>query len=213
MPEWYLLPFYAILRAITFDIGPITAKLGGVIAMFGAIAVLFVLPWLDTSKVRSLRYRPLARQFFFGFVFVCLMLGIAGASNPDDVVIPTGSDKLRYELAYEDQAGRDALKASADSHEGSFSTKDGRAIVMFDDYEQSLEFAEAAGIEDPPTVYHPGIKWLLIAQLLTFCYFAYFLIVLPLLGLVEKPKDEPETIAKSIHPEPKSSDIAAAPAE
>ena len=212
VPEWYLLPFYAILRAITFDIGPITAKLGGVIAMFGAIAVMFVLPWLDTSKVRSLRYRPLARQFFFGFVFVCVMLGWAGASNPDDVLIPTGSDKLRYELSYADDAARDALKASAQSHEASFSTKDDKAVIMFEDYEQSVEFAEANGIEDAPSVYHPGIKWLLIAQLLTFCYFAYFLIVLPLLGLVEKPKDEPETIAKSVHKRV-SADAAAAPAE
>jgi ubiquinol-cytochrome c reductase cytochrome b subunit len=52
------LPFYAILRAITFNIGPIDAKLGGVIAMFGSILVWFVLPWLDTSKVRSAVYRP-----------------------------------------------------------------------------------------------------------------------------------------------------------
>jgi ubiquinol-cytochrome c reductase cytochrome b subunit len=62
VPEWYLLPFYAILRAITFDIGPIEAKLLGVIAMFGSIGILFVLPWLDTSKVRSMRYRPIAHR-------------------------------------------------------------------------------------------------------------------------------------------------------
>ncbi|MBO6640276.1 MAG: cytochrome b N-terminal domain-containing protein, partial [Roseitalea sp.] len=55
VPEWYLLPFYAILRAITFDLGPIPAKLLGVIFMFAAIAVLFILPWLDTSKVKSMR--------------------------------------------------------------------------------------------------------------------------------------------------------------
>ncbi len=58
VPEWYYLPFYAILRAITFNIGPIDSKLGGVIAMFGSIAVLFFVPWLDTSKVRSAVYRP-----------------------------------------------------------------------------------------------------------------------------------------------------------
>ena len=52
MPEWYFLPFYAILRAVP-------DKLGGVIAMFGSIAVLFVLPWLDTSPVRSGRFRPI----------------------------------------------------------------------------------------------------------------------------------------------------------
>lgn len=71
VPEWYYLPFYAILRAIP-------SKLGGVIAMFGAIAVLFVLPWLDTSKVRSAVFRPLYRQFFWIFVGVCLLLGWLG---------------------------------------------------------------------------------------------------------------------------------------
>jgi ubiquinol-cytochrome c reductase cytochrome b/c1 subunit len=62
VPEWYFLPFYAILRAIPID------KLGGVIAMFGSIAVLAFLPWLDTSKVRSATYRPLYKQFFWMFV-------------------------------------------------------------------------------------------------------------------------------------------------
>ncbi|VAV96467.1 Ubiquinol-cytochrome C reductase, cytochrome B subunit [hydrothermal vent metagenome] len=78
VPEWYYLPFYAILRAITFDIGPISSKLGGVMAMFGSILVLFVLPWLDTSKVRSMRYRPAAKMFFFIFVAACLVLGYLG---------------------------------------------------------------------------------------------------------------------------------------
>ena len=95
VPEWYLLPFYAILRAITFNIGPIDAKLLGVIAMFGSIAILFFLPWLDTSKVKSMRYRPVARQFFFCVVVAGLLLGWCGASNPDDPIIPMGSDKLR----------------------------------------------------------------------------------------------------------------------
>jgi ubiquinol-cytochrome c reductase cytochrome b/c1 subunit len=84
VPEWYFLPFYAILRAITFDIGPIEAKLGGVLAMFGAIAVLFVLPWLDKHPVRSGRFRPLFRVCFAVFVLACLALGIAGAHQPDD---------------------------------------------------------------------------------------------------------------------------------
>ena len=57
VPEWYLLPFYAILRAVP-------DKLMGVIAMAGAIGMLFALPWLDTSKVRSMRYRPTARIYF-----------------------------------------------------------------------------------------------------------------------------------------------------
>ncbi|HYD28735.1 cytochrome b [Brevundimonas sp.] len=81
VPEWYMLPFYAILRAIP-------DKLGGVIAMFGAIGVLFVLPWLDTSKVRSMRYRPAMRTFFVIFVLVGMGLGWCGAQLPDAPVIP-----------------------------------------------------------------------------------------------------------------------------
>jgi ubiquinol-cytochrome c reductase cytochrome b subunit len=81
VPEWYLLPFYAILRAVP-------NKLMGVIFMFGAIASLFVLPWLDTSKVRSMRYRPTMRLYFFIFVFDCIVLGFCGAHAPDDLVIP-----------------------------------------------------------------------------------------------------------------------------
>ncbi|PVB60342.1 cytochrome b/b6 [Labrenzia sp. 011] len=72
VPEWYFLPFYAILRAIP-------DKLGGVAAMFGAIAILFVLPWLDTSKVRSGTYRPLFKQFFWIFALNAVALGYLGA--------------------------------------------------------------------------------------------------------------------------------------
>ena len=61
VPEWYFLPFYAILRSVP-------QKLFGVLAMFGSIAMLFAVPWLDTSKVRSMRYRPTARVFFIFFV-------------------------------------------------------------------------------------------------------------------------------------------------
>ena len=72
VPEWYFLPFYAILRSVP-------DKLGGVIAMFGAIAVLFVLPWLDTSKVKSCTYRPLYKQFFWILVACGLGLGYLGS--------------------------------------------------------------------------------------------------------------------------------------
>jgi ubiquinol-cytochrome c reductase cytochrome b/c1 subunit len=72
VPEWYYLPFYAILRAIP-------NKLMGVIALFGSIGILAFLPWLDTSRVRSANYRPLYRQFFWIFVAVCLGLGWLGA--------------------------------------------------------------------------------------------------------------------------------------
>ena len=72
VPEWYFLPFYAILRAIP-------SKLGGVLAMFGSIAVLAFLPWLDTSKVRSASFRPVYKVFFWAFVLVCIGLGYLGA--------------------------------------------------------------------------------------------------------------------------------------
>ena len=72
VPEWYYLPFYAILRSIP-------DKLLGVVAMFASILILFILPWLDTSKVRSATYRPVYRQLFWILVVVCLGLGVCGA--------------------------------------------------------------------------------------------------------------------------------------
>ncbi|MFO1013862.1 MAG: cytochrome b/b6 [Caulobacteraceae bacterium] len=83
VPEWYFLPFYAILRAVP-------DKLTGVLAMFGAIAMLFILPWLDTSKIRSMRYRPQAKIYFMIFVLACIALGFCGARLPEDAVIPGG---------------------------------------------------------------------------------------------------------------------------
>lgn len=74
-PVWYFGAFYSILRAITFEIGPIDSKLGGVIAMGGAIAILFVLPWLDRSPVRSWRYKGIISKtsvVVFAFVFILL---------------------------------------------------------------------------------------------------------------------------------------------
>jgi ubiquinol-cytochrome c reductase cytochrome b subunit len=125
VPEWYFLPFYAILRAITFNIGPIDSKLGGVLAMFGAIAVLFFLPWLDTSRVRSAAYRPWYKLFFWLFVINAVFLGWLG-SRPA---------------------------------EGSY-------VVM--------------------------------SQLATLFYFAFFLIILPVLGLIETPKRLPNSITESV---------------
>jgi len=78
VPEWYFLPFYAILRSVP-------SKLGGVLMMFGAIAVLFVLPWLDTSPVRSARFRPLYRKLLILFVFVALVLGVCGSQPPSGI--------------------------------------------------------------------------------------------------------------------------------
>ncbi len=136
VPEWYFLPFYAMLRAITFDIGPIPAKLGGVITMFSSILILFVLPWLDTSKVRSMRYRPVARMWFVLFVITCVFLGWLG--------------------------GKPA--------EGSY--------VLF-------------------------------AQIATAYYFAFFLLILPLLGLLETPKPLPRSISESVLPKTKPETSAA----
>jgi len=125
VPEWYFLPFYAILRAITFDIGPISSKLGGVIAMFSSILVLFILPWLDTAKVRSMRYRPLTRFWFFLFVIACVALGYLGGKPAE-----------------------------------------GGYVVA--------------------------------AQIATGYYFAFFLIILPLAGILETPKTLPLSIAEAV---------------
>jgi ubiquinol-cytochrome c reductase cytochrome b subunit len=80
VPEWYLLPFYAILRAVP-------DKLTGVLLMFGSIAVLFFLPWLDSAKVRSARYRPIYKYFFVLFFIDCLMLGYLGGVVPEGIYL------------------------------------------------------------------------------------------------------------------------------
>ena len=81
VPEWYFLPFYAILRAIP-------DKLGGVLAMFGAIAVLFLLPWLDTSRVRSCVFRPIYKWFMLVLVVDVIVLGFCGANPPEGFWVP-----------------------------------------------------------------------------------------------------------------------------
>ena len=118
VPEWYYLPFYAILRSIP-------SKLGGVTAMFGSIMILFALPWLDTSRVRSGTYRPIFKQFFWVFALVCVALGYLG-SKPA---------------------------------EGSY------------------------------------VMW---SRILTTYYFVHFLVILPLLGLLESPKPLPPSISDAV---------------
>jgi ubiquinol-cytochrome c reductase cytochrome b/c1 subunit len=83
VPEWYFLPFYAILRAVP-------DKLLGVIAMFAAILVLFALPWLDSCKVRSATFRPWFKAAFWVFVADCFVLGYAGAMPAEGVWITVG---------------------------------------------------------------------------------------------------------------------------
>ena len=100
VPEWYFLPFYAILRAITFNIGPIDSKLGGVLAMFGAIAVLFVVPWLDTSKVRSAVYRPWFKLFFWLFVVNAVFLGWLGSRPAEGIYVAMAQGATLYYFAF-----------------------------------------------------------------------------------------------------------------
>ncbi|MEY3293886.1 MAG: hypothetical protein RJB12_1657 [Pseudomonadota bacterium] len=135
VPEWYMLPFYAILRAIP-------DKFGGVLAMFGAIGVLFILPWLDTSKVRSMRYRPTMRTFFILFVIVGMVLGWCGAQLPDAPVI------------------------------GTFKT-----FILIDGDLNS---------------------YLWLTRFATAYYFAFFLIIMPLVGLRETPLPIPATISEPV---------------
>jgi len=93
VPEWYFLPFYAILRAIPH-------KLLGVIVAGASIAVLLVLPWLDRSKVRSARYRPIHNAFFWLFVVDCLVLGWVGANPPEGMFILIGRAATAWYFAH-----------------------------------------------------------------------------------------------------------------
>ncbi len=103
VPEWYFLPFYAILRAFTIDIHVpmmdmvmISSKLGGVLLMFGAVGMLFILPWLDRSPVRSALFRPGYRIAFWAFVADCLVLGFIGAKPPEEPYITVGQIATAY---------------------------------------------------------------------------------------------------------------------
>ena len=89
VPEWYFLPFYAILRAIP-------NKLLGVIALFASILIVAALPWLDTSKVRSAVYRPLFRKFYWVFVAVCIGLGYLGSQPAEGVYLYAARALMAY---------------------------------------------------------------------------------------------------------------------
>ncbi|HLJ21443.1 MAG TPA: cytochrome b/b6 [Stellaceae bacterium] len=95
VPEWYFLPFYAILRSVP-DIWFIPSKLAGVIAMFGSIGLLFVLPWLDTSPVRSARFRPVYKVFFWFLVLAAVVLGVCGAHRPEGIYVVLGRIATLY---------------------------------------------------------------------------------------------------------------------
>ena len=137
MPEWYFLPFYAILRAFTPDVwvvmfatwitgGIVTAKFFGVLAMFGAIAVMALAPWLDTSSVRSGRFRPMFKWWF--------------------------------------------------------------ALLVIDFF--VLMWAGAMPAEEPFST---------ISLIASAYWFIYFLVILPLLGVIEKPDAQPATIEEDFN--------------
>ena len=85
-PVWYFTPFYSILRAITFPFLGLDAKFWGVVAMGGAVVILFFLPWLDKSKVKSIRYRPARHKWIYAvFVINFIVLGYLGVKPPSDV--------------------------------------------------------------------------------------------------------------------------------
>jgi ubiquinol-cytochrome c reductase cytochrome b subunit len=95
VPEWYFWPFYAILRSFTFDF-ILPAKLWGVLAMFGSILLLFFLPWIDKSPVRSGSYRPVFKRFFWLLVVDVLVLGWCGGGAPTPVRAALGQICAAY---------------------------------------------------------------------------------------------------------------------
>ena len=85
-PVWYFTPFYSILRAITFPFLGLDAKFWGVVAMGGAVVILFFLPWLDKSPVKSIRYRPALHKWIYAvFVINFIVLGYLGVKPPSDI--------------------------------------------------------------------------------------------------------------------------------
>jgi ubiquinol-cytochrome c reductase cytochrome b/c1 subunit len=93
VPEWYFLPFYAILRAVP-------DKLLGVLMMFAAVSVLFILPWLDTHKVRSARFRPYYKQFFWLFFLNCIVLGWVGSMPAEGIYVLISRISTAYYFAF-----------------------------------------------------------------------------------------------------------------
>jgi len=107
VPEWYFLPFYAILRAITFDIGiPFTgiiiapAKLLGVLAMFGSIILLMFLPWIDGNAVKSARYRPTYKMMLLFLLVSFFGLMYSGAKPPEGMPLYIGQAGTVYYFSH-----------------------------------------------------------------------------------------------------------------
>ncbi len=99
VPEWYFLPFYAILKSFTADF-ILPAKLWGVLAMFGSILLLFFLPWLDTSPVRSANYRPKLRIALVVLLVDVLILGYVGGAEPIARNVIMGQIAAAYYFAH-----------------------------------------------------------------------------------------------------------------
>ena len=99
VPEWYFLPFYAILKSFTVDF-ILPAKLWGVLAMFGSILLLFFLPWLDSSPVRSANYRPTYRVFLGILLLDVLVLGYVGGAEPIARNVIMGQIAAAYYFAH-----------------------------------------------------------------------------------------------------------------
>jgi len=100
VPEWYFWPFYAILRAFTVDFLWIPAKLWGVLAMFASILLLFFLPWLDRSPVRSGTYRPMFKIFFWILMFDILILAVCGMKPAEEPWVRLGQLAAAYYFAH-----------------------------------------------------------------------------------------------------------------
>ncbi|MDQ8755466.1 cytochrome b/b6 [Sphingosinicella sp. LHD-64] len=99
VPEWYFWPFYAILRAFTFDF-ILPAKLWGVLAMFGSILLLFFLPWLDKSPVRSGSYRPTFRIFFWVWLLMLAVLFYCGGMPAEEPYVMMSQVATMYYFAF-----------------------------------------------------------------------------------------------------------------
>jgi ubiquinol-cytochrome c reductase cytochrome b subunit len=118
VPEWYFLPYYAILRSVP-------NKLLGVCMMFGSLLVLLVVPWLDTSRVRSARFRPTYRWLLMIWVVSFVVLGICGSHKPEGI-------------------------------------------------------------------------WVILSRIAALYYFAHFLVIMPILGKLERPLPLPESITQAV---------------
>jgi ubiquinol-cytochrome c reductase cytochrome b subunit len=235
VPEWYFLPFYAILRSFTFNINPLIvlglvgvgfyvfrtlyartpsafnspknlvllgaggllaalgivgaltphfgipltglslmdAKLVGVLAMFGSIAVLFVMPWLDWHPVRSARYRPLYRLALILFVVMVFVLGYCGASVADAKIFAFEMPRMLFSDA-----------AFATIVEG------GKAS----DYILFKFIADDHG--------HHSVLFMFtsthLSLLATLYYFGFFLVVLPYLSRHERARPLPNSIHQAV---------------